>query len=220
VMSRPNRAAWTAAMRLISYMYETRHRGVYFSSNEYDIPMAMSDASNKSDPKDSKRAYGYCIIWMGAPIVVVSRKLSHCSSATAANEYMALSHTTKNVVWVRQLMTELGLAELIKEPTVIYGDNITANKWCNDEVISQGNMWVLETYHYVKDMSDSGEGVVTVKHVGTKHNVSDLFTKGTSPETFHRLTPYLTGHESITALLKIIKDEGGQSQSGAVKQPD
>ena len=211
VMSRPNKAAWNAAMHLIGYIYQTRHRGLWYSSDSNAIPIAMSDASNRSDPRDSKRSFGYVVCWMGGPILFTSRKLNHCSAATAANEYMALSMTAKHVVWLRQLFMEIGLEDTVKEPTIIYADNQSANKWANEEVITQGNMYILESYHFVKDMGSSGEGVLQVVHVPTKHNIADLFTKGVPPDTHKYLTGYLSGEEPLLTLLKNIKDMGGQS---------
>ena len=56
--------------------------------------------------------------------------------------------------------------------------------------------------------------MVEVKYVPTKRNVADLFTKGVPTETLKYLKPYMTGGTSLTALLKVIADEGGQSKSG------
>ena len=95
----------------------------------------MSDASNKPDPHDSKRAYGACGMWMGGPLIAVAKKLERSSSATAANEYMALSHATKNAVWLRYLLEFMGLRELVQKPTIIFADNKTANGWTHDEKV-------------------------------------------------------------------------------------
>jgi hypothetical protein len=63
----------------------------------------------------------------------------------------------------KYLMALVVSRKLIGASTVIYGDIATAHKWCTDEGISQGNIWVLETYHYVKDMAECREGMVTTK---------------------------------------------------------
>jgi hypothetical protein len=90
-MSKPTEEAWGAAMHLIAWMYQNKSTGLTFRSDGNAIPFLMSDATNKGDPKDSKRAYGLNCTWMGAAILASSKKLEHSSSATAANEYMALS---------------------------------------------------------------------------------------------------------------------------------
>ena len=58
VMSKPTEHAWRAAMQLIGFMHDHRHDGIKFRSDGNIKPFLMSDASNKADPIDSKRAYG------------------------------------------------------------------------------------------------------------------------------------------------------------------
>ena len=208
LMSRPTEQSWEAAMHLIAWMHQHRHEGISFHSNGNIEPFFMSDASNKPDLMDSKRAYGACGIWMGGPIISFAKKLEHSSSATAANEYMALSHAAKHAIWLRQLFNELGLRLLVARPTVIFADNETANKWCSDERITAGNMWILQCYHYVKELT--GEHIV-IQYVNTKHNIADLFTKGVPKEVFQALAPYLCGNLPILSLLNMIEDQGGKS---------
>ena len=102
---------------------------------------------------------------------------------------------------------------------MIYADNKTANQWVNEEKVSAANMWILQCYHYVREMGPTGEGMVEVKYVPTKRNVADLFTKGVPTETLKYLKPYMTGGTSLTALLKVIADEGGQSKSVGGQSP-
>ena len=56
--------------------------------------------------------------------------------------------------------------------------------------------------------------MIEVRYVPTKRNIADLFTKGLPTETLRYLKPLMNGGSSITSLLKVIADEGGQSKSG------
>jgi hypothetical protein len=49
-------------------MYQNKSEGITFRSDGNHIPFLMSDATNKGDPKDSKRAYGICEsnFWLGS----------------------------------------------------------------------------------------------------------------------------------------------------------
>ena len=60
----------------------------------------------------------------GGPVVYQSKKPKHVSPNGSAShcEYMALAHCNQAVVWLRQLLLELDLDELIFDPTVVYGD--------------------------------------------------------------------------------------------------
>lgn len=212
LMSKPSEKAWKVIMRVITWMYQRRKSGIRFRSDGNDVPFLMSDATNVGDPRDSKRAYGYAVMWMGGPIAAAAKKLEHSSSATAANEYMALSHATKQAVWIRNVLKDMGLLELIKQPTVIFADNKTANSWTCSDKVTAGNMWILQSYHYVKEMAEGGEKLITVKYVRSCYNLADLFTKAVSREVLQKLMGYLCGLITLTSLLKdMIKDQGGQS---------
>ena len=40
---------------------------------------------------------------------------------------MALGHAGREVVWLRNLLAEMGLERYLQEPTIIEGDNLQAN---------------------------------------------------------------------------------------------
>ena len=206
VMSKPTEEAWKVAMHLIAYQYRNKSQGIQFHSDGNTAPIVMADASNRGDPIDSKRAYGVAAMWMGGPVITVSKKLEHSSSATAANEYMALSHATKHTIWLRYLLQDMGLGDMLDGPTVLYGDNKTANQWVTDDKISQGNMWILQSYHYVKEMGPEGENQIVVHYAPSKFNIADVYTKGVARQDHDFLVPYLCGHSPIGDLLKEISD--------------
>ena len=47
----------------------------------------------------------------------VSKKHQHVGESSAEDEYMALDHDGKMVVWLRNLFKEMGLGELVSKPT-------------------------------------------------------------------------------------------------------
>ena len=97
--------------------------------------MAFVDASNKDDPIDGKTQYGYVIHW-GGPLIVKSSKLMHVGINSTYNEYMALHHAIKQIVWLRQLMEEIGLGAYLSQPTTVYADNKQANNLCKEDFAS------------------------------------------------------------------------------------
>ena len=87
-------------------------------------------------------------------------------------------------------------------------------------MITSANMWILESYHFVKDMGPCGEKLIEIKHVPTKFNLADIFTKGVSPETFDKLVSIISGNKSVLKLLKDIEDVGGQSRHESTVDPE
>ena len=91
VMSCPSKKAYMAGLHMIRWLGQNRLRVIKFTHDPHGYPVAFSDASNKPDPTDSCKQYGYCIMWQGGPVAYVSKKLSHIGHSSAHNEYMALA---------------------------------------------------------------------------------------------------------------------------------
>ena len=140
-------------------------------------------------------------------MIATAKKLEHCSSSTSANEYMAMAHAVKYTIWLRQLFIEMKLGDMVSEPTRLLADNNTANGWAGDQMfkVSNGNMWILQSFHYAREMCQAGH--IKVEYVNTKYNISDLFTKGVSKETFLALEGFLIGREPISKLFEAIRKQ-------------
>ena len=197
VMSCPNSEAWSCAMHMIRWMRSQRLRGLMFNSSALKEPVAFSDSSNDSDPETGHSQYGYCIMMSGGPIIYQSKKLKHVSPNGSAShcEYMALCHCNQSVVWLRQLLQELGCDELVEKPTKVYGDNRQANNLCKEDIITLGNQYIYLPYHYNKEVTENGW--VVVHDVRTALNIADLFTKPVPRDKIQALAGQLCGYEPI-----------------------
>ena len=118
-------------------LLQHKDRGIRFTETDEEM-QCFVDASNKDDPVDGKTQYGYYLSW-GGPLVCKSSKLSHVGINSTYNEYMALHHAIKMIVWVRQIMEEIGLADFISRPTRVFADNKQANNLCKEDIVTAGN---------------------------------------------------------------------------------
>ena len=84
---------------------------------------------------------------------------------------MAIRHACAEAMWVRNLLTEMGLSCFITKPTVVYGDNLAANNLTKDDFISTGNKYIFQPYHWVKEL-DAGK-YIKVFHKRTDLNLAD-----------------------------------------------
>ena len=114
VMSTPSWRAFNAAMQLIAYLYQNRMEGIKFSSKGNKTLIGFVDASNKPDMMDDGIAQWGCVFtWMGGPICEISKKLTQVGLSSAHVEYMAMFYAHQQLVWIRQLITEMGLGRPI-----------------------------------------------------------------------------------------------------------
>ena len=131
------------------------------------------------------------------PVVFSSKKLKHTSPQGAAShfEYMGLAQCNQAVVWIRQLLQELGFNELVDKPTRVYGDNKAANGLCSEPLISSGNQYIYLPYHFNKEVVELG--FVEVCDVRTKMNIADLFTKPVGADKMREMNDQMLGYKFI-----------------------
>ena len=194
LMSCPTERAYEAALHMLVYLYTHRDEGIVFHETDSE-PIAFVDASNKDDPTDGKTQYGYTIMWGGPLILCKSSKLNHVGINSTYNEYMALHHVIKQIVWLRQLFHEIGLANFISMPTLVHADNKQANSLCSEDLVTQGNMYFRTGYHYCKEAVR--DLYVTIQYIDTALNISDAMTKALGSNKIKTFLDTLHGLVSI-----------------------
>ena len=192
LMATPTDVAWHAALHMLNYLKHNAEEGIVFTETD-DLMSAFVDASNKDDPADGKTQYGYVIHW-GGPLTVKSGKLNHVGINSTYNEYMALHHCIKQIVWYRQLMEEIGLSDYCSAPTKVYADNKQANNICSEDLVTAGNMYFRTGYHYNKEAVR--DGYAEVVYCNTDDNIADATTKALGPAKVRVFKPQLTGHST------------------------
>ena len=189
-----HKSSWLAfndAMWMIKWMEQNQDRGIKFSADGNSMPIGMADASNKPVMSTGLCQGGFCIMLQNGPLASISVRMHHVGLSSEHNEYMALFLLIKRIIWLRQLLKELGYDEMISAPTACYGDNVQANRLCKEHFISPGNQYIATQYHFNKEKVQSGD--VDIFWIATKYNLADIFTKALSKQVLDQLLNYLLG---------------------------
>ena len=119
VMSKPNDAMLRHAKRVLRYLHRHKDVGLTYEPAAPQL-VGYSDA----DWGVKHSTTGWIFKWMNGPIAWSSRKQSSVALSTAEAEIMAASETTKEAVYLKRLLAELGFdsSEAIK----LYVDNKAA----------------------------------------------------------------------------------------------
>ena len=104
---------------------------------------------------------------------------------------MAFTH--QSIVWMRQLLDEMGLSFINKKPGILLADNKPANILSKEDIITSGNQYIYLPYHFNKEIQEMGFSEVA--YVPTLKNISDLQTKAVDSGTIRRLVPCINGQD-------------------------
>lgn len=95
-------------------------------------------------------------------------------SSTEA-EYVALPAASKEVVYLRSFLIELGFGVLVDDPTELFGDNISAQQLVKNPVYHNRTKHLDIKVHYIREVSD--KVLIILKYVPTGSMIADIFTK-------------------------------------------
>jgi hypothetical protein len=125
----------------------------------------------------------------GAAVSWSSCKQLTVALSTVEAEYMALANTTREVIWLRQLVSELGLDT--SQPTPINVHNLSAIKFADNPVFHARSKHIDIRHHFVCEQLISNE--VQLIHCTSEDNLADMLTKALPCPKFESLRNEIFG---------------------------
>ncbi len=111
----PSEEHLTALKHVFRYLKGTIDMALHYNTSE-DLKV-YSDTDWAGDANNQRSVSGYIMLCAGAAVSWSSRKQITVVLSTMEAEYIALASLTREVIWLRQLGSELGLDTT--NPTVI-----------------------------------------------------------------------------------------------------
>ena len=103
----PTKQHWLAVKRIMQYLKRTLNSGLLYSRDGSKDCVGYSDADWGGEIDDRKSTSGYLFQIGGTAISWRSKKQTCVAVSTAEAEYMALASAAQEVMWLRQLVTDL-----------------------------------------------------------------------------------------------------------------
>lgn len=104
-----------------------------------------------------------------------SSKQDTTTYSVAEAEYIAASEAAKEVVWIRNLVSKLGVVPSAPSPVDLYCDNNGAIAQAKEPRSHQKTKHILRHYHLILEIIEQGD--VKICKVHTDSNVVDPLTK-------------------------------------------
>ena len=120
-LSAPRFTHYAAVLRILRYLKGTLFHGLFYSAQSPLVLRAFSDADWAGDPIDCRSTTGYCFLLGSSLISWRSKKQTFMAHSSTEAEYCALADTTSELLWLRWLLTDLGVST--SSATPLYCDN-------------------------------------------------------------------------------------------------
>jgi hypothetical protein len=150
-----------------------------YDKQQYLELQGFTDADWGSEADGKSRA-AYVFKLAGGAVSWQSKKLEGIATSTAEAEYKALSEGAKEAIWLRRLLTELGVGG--QDAILLQCDNESAISLAHNPVMHQRTKHIKIAWHFVRVAVKSGE--VCLQFVRTHLQDADILTKALNGPKF------------------------------------
>lgn len=169
-MARPTAEHWDVAMGVLRYVVSTASLGITYGGKEGLVGYSDSDFAGDIDTRRSTT--GYVFVLNGGAVSWSSRLQPTVAASTTEAEYMAAASATKEALWLRKLLPELGVEV---GAVRVYGDNQGALAQLKHPISSQRSKHIDVMHHFARERVARGE--VQFVYCSTEVMVADIMTK-------------------------------------------
>jgi hypothetical protein len=130
---------------------------------------------------------GGVILINGVPVIWFSKTQRTVATSTCEAEFMAQVEVIKELVWLKNFLTEMGIG--IQLPIPMYVDNRAAKALLKNPVNHEASKHIdIKSKFIAYHVSD---GWIDPQDVDTNDNLADVLTKVVTTATHDRLIPWM-----------------------------
>ena len=104
---------WAAVEHILCYLKEAYGRGILYKKHGHTKIECFSDADWAGSKEDRRSTSRYCVFIGGNLISWKSKKQSVVLRFSAKSEYQAIAQSVCEIMWIRQLLMEVGIKALV-----------------------------------------------------------------------------------------------------------
>lgn len=186
-MSNPGFEHWSFLCTIVLYIRGTTDMKITLRGWGEHAPtmFGYADADYAADPDSRRSRTGYA--WfLDKSLLSWASKLQHSVSlSTAEAEYQALAAAAQEMIFIRTLLSEIGI--IFSSSIPLFSDNKACIAIAHNPVSHKYTKHIDVRLHFVRELIT--RGFLQVLYVETKRNVADIFTKPLSKFDFRTHRP-------------------------------
>lgn len=166
---------WTAVKNILRYLKRTKCKLLVYGGQKELIVRGYTDASFMTDMDDRRSQSEYVFILNGGAMSWRSWKQSTTADSTTAAEVMAAAEASKEGVWIKKFLEELGVVPSRESPLELFCDNSASISQIKEPKSHHKTKYMDRKYFVTRDFIE--EGKISLLWVDTNSNTADPFTK-------------------------------------------
>ena len=171
-MHQPTQIHFQQLKRVLRYLKLTINHELMLKKPKHLQLHAFSDADWGGNIDDRTSTSAYIIYFGGNPVSWLSKRQRTVARSSTEAEYRSVANATAEVMWLLNLLQELGLPSL--KPT-LFCDNIGTTYLCSNPVFHSRMKHIAMDYHFVRQQVQLGK--LHVAHISTRDQLADILTK-------------------------------------------
>jgi hypothetical protein len=182
----PSQEHLDKAMYIMRYLVGTQDYRLTYKHKSNEGLHAYTDSDWAADTIKRRSITGYFFKLAGSIICWKSFSQTTIALSSTEAEYMALSDCARQAVWMKTLLSELGLSMVA---TPIYGDNQGSIFIASNPITEKRSKHIDIRYHYVRDCVE--EKKVELMFIPGEDNPADMLTKNLGRIKFEKFRDLL-----------------------------
>jgi len=176
----PTTTHWSAVKRVIRYLKFSMNTWLLIRKKSPLIVSGFSDA-DWAGCRDDRRSTGGFVIFLGSNVISWNaRKQPTVSRSSTEAEYKSMANATAEMIWVEQLLGELGIKLKVKPR--LWCDNLGATYLAANLVFHARTKHIEIDFHFVRERVARRQ--LEIRFVPTEDQVADGFTKALPQRKF------------------------------------
>ncbi|TFY52170.1 hypothetical protein EVJ58_g10162 [Rhodofomes roseus] len=176
----PGRAHWEAVKRVFRYLAGTKTLRLTYGAVSLDL-VGYTDADG-SMHEDRKAISGYAFLIDGGAVSWASKRQEIISLSTTESEYVAITHASKEALWLRSLIGQVFAP--FTEPVPLNSDNLSAISLTQDHQYHARTKHIDIRFHFIRWIIQDKK--LMLVYCPTNDMVADALTKALpSPKVKH-----------------------------------
>ena len=176
----PSRQVCIAITRVFRYLKGTADLGITIKKEDGARPLVYCDADYAGDTTDYKSTSGVLVMIGTTPVCWYSSKQTSTAQSTTDAEIVSMNLATKEIVWIRNLLKEMGIA--IAQPTRLLCDNQSAIMLAHNPVFHKRTKHIMVKFRFLIENLEQEEAIL--EHIKSLLNLADGLTKSLGASLF------------------------------------